>query len=377
MLVLAAMNPDAVTVTNLPDSTDVLDMLKSLTMIGLNIEIHDDSSVTIHNSFPACESISSEAVLVECGYGGTTTRFLSSLLILGHKRYYLEASGHMRQRPMSEIVAPFEQLGVEVKLGSDEAWIVLQGPAKNKVKQLEVDASRSTQFASALVMTLSTWGGEVKPLGMNASEKYFNMTLDCIFQASQNNWSIPLDFSSLTYPVALAALQGHLTVENFGKIDHFQPDSVFLKIVDTMNGKVSFSKKELKIEKNESLSSWSGDCSGFPDLVPTLAFLCAHADGESHLSGLEVLQHKESDRVQEILNILKLYDIECSYQNSKLIIVGKSFGHKNKVYYKAPDDHRMIMMAALFMRANGGGEIENWKHVKKSYSFFFEDVIDK
>src|SRR5690606_11765606 len=100
MLFLAAIDEREIILNGIPNSSDVNDMLRCLTDIGLVIEKTDDQ-VVIKNSFPACEDNSNQPVVVKCGYGGTTTRFLSALLALGKKRYYLEAEGHMRSRPMS------------------------------------------------------------------------------------------------------------------------------------------------------------------------------------------------------------------------------------------------------------------------------------
>src|SRR5690606_27356567 len=104
----------------------------------------DKNALTVLNSFPECEEENSSPLVVNCGYGGTTTRFLAALLALGKRRYYLEAEGYMRTRPMSEIVKPLSELGVEAVFGGEEAWLVINGPVRNKSEQLDVDASRST-----------------------------------------------------------------------------------------------------------------------------------------------------------------------------------------------------------------------------------------
>tara|TARA_R110000868_G_scaffold313440_2_gene574431 strand:- start:7242 stop:8369 length:1128 start_codon:yes stop_codon:yes gene_type:complete len=374
MLFLAAITPGEIRLSNIPNSSDVTDMLKSLKVLGLKISELSQGELIIHNSFPSCEIKANEPVVVECGYGGTTTRFLAALLVLGSNTYHLEASGHMRERPMSEMVEPLEKLGARIEHNKNGVWLLIKGPVKNKLELLEVDASRSTQFASAVAMMMSLWGGKVSPLNLSASEEYFKMTEDAIEQSRQNNWSVPLDFSSLSYPLALAANCGEVLIKNFKGIDRFQPDCVLIEILGQIGAKVELSKNELKVSC-KSLGPWEGDCSGFPDLVPTLAFVLAYAKGTSKLKKLSVLQHKESDRLSEICKILKLNNIDHEVVDDSLIIKGAQY-HKEEVIYDAPDDHRMIMVAALFMKVNGGGEILNYEHVKKSYPYFFEDVIE-
>lgn len=376
MLFLAAIDKREIILEGIPDSSDVEDMLRCLKVIGLDIEQKKDT-VIIKNSFPACESNSSSPLVIECGYGGTTTRFLSALLALGQRRYYLEAQGHMRERPMSEVLLPLGELGVEAVMNSDEAWLVIQGPVKHQVATLKVDSSRSTQFASALAMTVSTWNGKVDPVGMHASEDYFSMTIDCIEASKQKaTWRVPVDFSSLSYPLALAALSGETLITNVHEVDQHQPDSIFIKILSEMGVEVGMGENGLHVKHQQKLKAWSGSCAGFPDLVPTLAVVCSYAEGESRLEGLEVLKHKESDRFNEVLNVLKLFGINAHGDDDTVVIVGPNKATTSPVEYIAPDDHRMIMMCALLMRLNNGGEIINWDHVKKSYPTFFEDVAD-
>ncbi|MBH46743.1 MAG: hypothetical protein CME71_01080 [Halobacteriovorax sp.] len=374
MLFLAAITPGEVTLSNIPDSSDVTDMLKCLKVLGLNMTTPTHGQLVIHNSFPECEKESDQPIIVECGYGGTTTRFLAALLVLGCNTYHLEASGHMRDRPMSEMIEPLTKLGARIEHNRNGIWLLIKGPVKNKLELLEVDAARSTQFASAVAMTMSLWNGKVSPLNLSASEEYLKMTEDAIEQCKNHHWAIPLDFSSLSYAMGLAAICGEVEITNFKSIDTFQPDCVFIEILKNIGARVDFGQTPLKVSLG-ALSSWEGDCSGFPDLVPTLAFVLAYADGTSKLKNLSVLQHKESDRLSEICKILSLNEISHQVAGDTLLIQGGSF-HANKVIYEAPDDHRMIMMAALFMKVNGGGEIVNYEHVKKSYPFFFEDVIE-
>lgn len=377
MLFLAAIDEREIKLEGVPDSSDVGDMLRCLKAIGLDIEQNKDT-VIIKNSFPACEKNSSEPLVLECGYGGTTTRFLSALVALGKRRYYLEAQGHMRERPMSEVLLPLGELGVEAVMNSDEAWLVIQGPVTNKVATLKVDSSRSTQFASALAMTVSIWSGNVDPVGMHASEDYFGMTIDCIENCKKSiHWRVPVDFSSLSYPMALAALSGEALITNVHEIDQYQPDSILIRILSEMGVEVGITENGLHVKSKHQLKAWHGSCAGFPDLVPTLAVVCAYANGESRLEELEVLKHKESDRFNEILNVLKLFRVDARHDKDSIVITGPSKITVSPVDYIAPDDHRMIMMCAIMMRLNSGGKIMNWDHVKKSYPSFFEDVANR
>jgi 3-phosphoshikimate 1-carboxyvinyltransferase len=120
------------------------------------------------------------------------------------------------------------------------------------------------------------------------------------------------------------------------------------------------------------LTPFDVDGSKFPDLVPTLAFVASHIEGKSTLRHLSVLRHKESDRIEEILKILRAFSIDFSFDDSidELVINGK-LHCSPPVSITTARDHRMVMMAYLFLRANNGGHLGETDCVEKSFPDFF------
>ena len=142
-----------------------------------------------------------------------------------------------------------------------------------------------------------------------------------------------------------------------------------------MGGKLEFKSSGLSLKKADGLRPIDVDCSSFPDLVPTLAFVCSYINGTSMLRNLKVLHYKESDRVKEIIRVLELFEVNFQYDQENEVI--KIIGDKNqkKVSFKEfnpPPDHRIVMMGYLFMRRNSGGKISNSHHVNKSFPDFFK-----
>lgn len=379
ILILAAIKNSPVTIKAIPDSSDVLNLIASLKKIGLIIE-DVDHCLVVKNSFPECER-GEEVIYLETGDGGTTNRFILPLLARGSKKYRLVADGHMKDRPMEEIIVGLQSLGVHIVKGGaqDDFWIEVQGPLKKTAQKLEIDCTRSTQFASGLSLALADCP-EIKiiPKNVSSSEKYLEMTYALIekFRKGELEYVVPVDFSGLSYPLALAATLGEVTITNCHAVDKLQADSIFLKILTEMGAEVSFEKKGLKVKQNKNLSAIDINCSGFPDLVPTLAYVCSYAKGESTLDYIDVLRHKESDRVDEILKLLTIFSIPHRLEKSdreKLIIEGCKDKQSTPWAEIMPAaDHRMVMSAYLFCRKNNGGKIHNACHVKKSFSNFFE-----
>lgn len=70
-------------------------------------------------------------------------------------------------------------------------------------KVVKVDCSRTTQFASAIMMSFSSTT-EVIPLNMNSSHSYWDLTLQNILDVQKGEvYSVPLDWSSASYPSPL------------------------------------------------------------------------------------------------------------------------------------------------------------------------------
>jgi 3-phosphoshikimate 1-carboxyvinyltransferase len=369
MLVLAAISKERITLKNLPDGTDVQTMLSCLKEIGLKINDIDDG-VEILNSFPECEK-ENDLIVLETGDGGTTNRFLMPLLARGRKKYQMNMAAPMRVRPMDDLTNPMSEMGVKIE--KNAKGYLVQGPYLNS-GEYSIDCSKSTQFGSGLLMGISDLEGfEVKASNIQYSEKYFKITEELIedFKTS-TDFMTPVDASSLGYAVAAGLTLKYICVPNCHQIDKFQADSAIFDLLDQMGGKCSFDSGCLEVMYTKELMSFSADCGDYPDLVPTLAYLASYAKGTTTLSNLEVLTHKESDRFLEIKKQLQQIGINFEEEGFTLKIHGTQ-DKKEPFEYQAPDDHRMIMTAALHMMKNSGGMISNWKHVKKSFPSFFEE----
>jgi 3-phosphoshikimate 1-carboxyvinyltransferase len=378
-LILGALIGNGYTVLEMSDSSDVTTLLDCLGKIGLRFS-RTKRSVSFLNSFPACEfekenKNQNENIDLESGDGGTTNRFLIALLALGKKNYRLHPSEKMNERPISDLLQPLASIKVEIKSEDQGAWLSIKGPAQIKRDQiLEVDCSKSTQFASALMLAFSQSGLIINPIHCKSSETYLEMTKFIIEAASnKNEYTVPVDFSSLSYPLALALVHGEVLITNCHSLDPLQADSQFIELMIKAGGDIEWTKSGLKASNKNKLAPISVDGSRFPDLIPTLAFIASHASGESILGHLSVLRHKESDRISEICNLLKLFSIDFQFnpESDELRIQGRKSLSPEKEIHTARD-HRMVMCAYLFLRANAGGLLAESDCVKKSFPHFFD-----
>lgn len=373
-LILGALIGNNFKVSNIPKSSDVLNLINCLRDIGLEID-SKDSEVVFRNSFPACEKNSIDRIVLTTGDGGTTNRFLLALLALGKNSYELIPSEKMNERPMSELVNVLTELGVTVDVNLNNSWIVIKGPMNlSEKKQIEIDCGRSTQFASALKLVLFNQKIKITLKNLNASEDYIYMTEKVIHEASRKNEiKVPVDFSSLGYPAALAAISGEVLIRNCTYIDDFQADSILVELLEESGAIVDINENGLYIKNNGKLKAFKIDGSDCPDLIMTLSFLASYSEGMSIIQGVSILRHKESDRLDGMINLLKEFNIQYEYEPDEdyLKIFGGSTILDKKELIPARD-HRMVMVSYLYLRANAGGSLHHIDCINKSFPDFIK-----
>lgn len=368
-LILASLNPEVVTIHGNSDATDVKNLISCLEKIGLEIEC-SKKYIKIKNSFPACEKATTQIVELNTYDGGTTTRFLLPLLVLGKNSYQVHMAVRMMERPLDEIFRVFKESGV--KATKDKNSMTVQGPI-HLPENLIVDCAQTTQEASAFLLAFSHNKVQIKTINDSRSKSYLELTYNLLRNKNQKEFFPPRDFSSISYPLALAAVTGEVTILECLAIDPMQADSKFYHLLQQLGFPCVFSEEGLTVKKQEKYSGFTFDCGDCLDLVPTLAFLASYAQSRSHLTHVSNLRFKECDRLKVILEILKVFHVDAHYdeRTDELVIEGLGPQVKSKDL-DLVDDHRMIMMGYLFLRKNNGGTIKHSEAVNKSFPNFFE-----
>ncbi len=369
LLILAARSAEPVTIKNLPDSSDVRFLLNAFPALGIKVQ-ENSQEVVIEGPFPYCEKVSDETIELETGDGGTTNRFLAVLLSLGKNRYRLNCSVGFRKRPSIELQNVLNELQVDF-----DNWVV-QGPCRFPV-QLEVDCSESTQFFSALKLSLSGYQCSLRAKNIQGSHRYLELTDYLVEEFSHKKvWDVPLDFSSLGPLVSMAIYERRACcIVDLLAPDPLQADYIFLEFLEKLGIELAWRPEGLCIHaKMQKLKAFEFNGEESPDLVPSLVFLACGIAGQSRLWGLQRLKLKESNRLDWILRLLTLFQIDHEYDADQdlLCINGQLQIKKSAHVIHCPEDHRVIMLAWNFCRAAGEGRLINIDNIKKSFPNFFE-----
>ncbi len=369
LLILASLRKGTKTIQNYSPAQDVIDMMAALRAIGVSIE-EFDKNLTISNSFPDCEL--DKITEVDIGEGGTTARFLLSLLARGKQKYRLSAKGRLNERPFHSLVSTLKELGAQIEHESNACFpLIIQGPLKIP-DALNIDAHETTQFVSSLMLALSDHRVAFKYEAVQ-SKVYIDLTKKLIQESHRNQFKAAPDFSSAAYPLCLALLNGEVTLTNIFERDFHQADSFLLTLFDQLNITYSWSQAGLYLNQQSNFMGFELDVSQCLDLIPALSFIASYAQSPTIFRSVSKLKNKESDRLHEIQSLLREFEVKYDYntKNDTLTIQGRAPRVAFKKIKTAPD-HRMVMTAYLFLRHNSGGELAHSDCVSKSFPGFFE-----
>ena len=132
------------------------------------------------------------------------------------------------------------------------------------------------------------------------------------------------------------------------------------------------------------LSPFTADLNNCPDLFPIVAVLAAFCPGETRLTGVERLRHKETDRAAAIEKVLSMMGVDVVVNGDEMVVTGMSLtqrlatGHLLKAgVYPSFADHRMVMaIKVASLGADGPITLDDESCVAKSFPDF-NDIFDK
>ena len=99
-----------------------------------------------------------DAFLVDCEDAGTVARFLLPFLAQRPGTWLVTGTERLCQRPMGPLVEALRQLGADLVCLGSEGMLPLRVQGRPlRGGAVTLDASRSSQFASALLLAAPTW----------------------------------------------------------------------------------------------------------------------------------------------------------------------------------------------------------------------------
>lgn len=338
--------------------------------------------------------ISSEAIVeLDLRDSGTGSRLMLGLLAATPGRFLVDGSPRLRERPMTPLLDTLANLGAELDshcghLPVEITGSLLQGGAA------EVRPETSSQFVSSLVMAapLMARGLDLVVSGPLPSAPYLDLTSDVLrafggeaeVSGDRRRWVIapqPLkptryavegDWSAAAFILAAVAVAGGEV--DIGPLDPSsrQGDRAVVCILGDAGLDVDWEEDRL-IARGPVTAPVFADLCQTPDLFPALAAVAACAPPGSRFTGLDHLQHKESDRLKVMVGNLEQLGARIAVRDFELTIeetIDTTADTRQPV--TAAGDHRIAMAAAVAALAAGPFELDDPACVSKSFPRFWE-----
>jgi 3-phosphoshikimate 1-carboxyvinyltransferase len=399
-------------------SEDTEVMIEALRTLGFRV-LTEWPEAAVFVSAPAGYSlIPSRRADLFVANSGTTMRFLTAMVSLGHGRFRLDGVPRMRERPIQDLLDALNQLGVaavsEAGNGCPPVVINADGLRGGAVR---MKGNVSSQFLSGLLLAAPFAAGELTvtvepPL---VSWPYVSMTVQMLrqwgFEGSYHlggkcsdfagweaflgaarfghgnqgacfhipggqaggppgRYAIEPDASAASYFFAAAAITGGRVTALGLPRDSLQGDVFFVDVLADMGCRVERCSSGITVH-GRPLRGVDVDMNDISDTVMTLGAVACFAEGPTTIRNVAHIRHKETDRLAALAAELRRLGAGVEEFADGLTITPRPLhGAAVETY----NDHRMAMSLALVGLRVPGVVITNPGCVAKTYPNFFEDL---
>ena len=381
-LVLAALADGPSTVTGALRSRDTNLMLSALTELGIGVRVDPADPTTV-----SIEPRPMHAGEIFCGLAGTVMRFLPPVAALAGGDVAFDGDPQARQRPLATILDALRHLGVGVE--GDSLPFVVHGDGHAEGGTVTIDASGSSQFVSGLLLAAARFdnGITVRHAGAPVpSLPHIDMTVEMLATAGvvvdtsvPDTWRVPPsiikavdvtvepDLSNAAAFLAGAAVSGGEVGIPRWPATTTQPGAQIADILAEMGCTVELLDGVLTVRGPDRLSGINRNLRDIGELTPTIAAVCALAEGESVLSGIAHLRGHETDRLAALASEINNLGGDVSETDDGLVIrpVPLHGGQWNSYA-----DHRMATAGAIIGLAVPGVTVDDIETTSKTLPDF-------
>ena len=349
---------------------------------------------------------------------GTTMRFLAAAATLTRAGATVTGAPPLLRRPVGPLVAALRALGADVADAGGGLPPVTAAGGGLEGGRATVDASASSQFASAVLLvapfarqpvTLTAeglgaaayveltatvmrgFGARIEPAGTadhpagaggpdppdprtgaGGSDPPAWRVAPGPYRAA--DLEIEYDASAAAHLFALAAATGgEVTVTN-ATPGTLQPDAALPGLLEAMGATVTRDGASVTVRGPATLDPVDADLAAMPDQVTTVAALAALAAGPSRIRGVAVTRGHETDRLAALAAELGKLGVTVRELPDGLVVDRAGPDAVRPARLATWGDHRMAMALAAVAARVPGVVLEDPGCVAKTYPGFWDDL---
>ncbi len=329
--------------------------------------------------------------VVDCGESGTTLRFGVALASLQATPTVFHGRGRLPDRPVGPLVGAIRTLGGRADSSSPTRTLPLRISGPIHGGRVTVDASESSQFASALLLALPTVepSSRVELRHRIVSAPYLLATRAVLaaygvrstfrgrtirFRGGQTYrpraFDVPGDASSAAYLWAAAAVSGGAVTVDHLDLTWPQADLRILDLLRQTGCDVEIGRSSVRV-RGPTRRGFSFDFTASPDLYPLAGAIAATVPGVSRLRGAPHLAAKESDRRAETVRLARALGASVTTAPGGVTIHGVR--RPRRLELSGLTDHRLTMSAAIgALAGEGPSTLRPAGSVAKSFPEFWQ-----
>lgn len=327
---------------------------------------------------------------IDVGNAGTVMRFLPPIASIATGLVHFDGDARSHERPLEPVIKALEQLGASIEHGNKYRLpLTINGSGEIKGGEVEVDASASSQFISALMLLgpATKNGLTIRNIGKSLpSMPHIEMTIQMLRQfgatveISENSWvvasgdllgqdlTIEPDLSNAAPFMAAAMIcGGSVEILDWPKSTS-QPGDQLRDIFANMGARIEQSSDGLKISGSGKINGIDIDLHDVGELTPSIAAVAALASSPSTLRGIAHLRLHETDRLAALANEINNLGGDVTEGPGELLI--KPAKLVASQIFKSYEDHRMATAGAIIGLAVKDLIVENIETTKKTLPDF-------
>lgn len=321
---------------------------------------------------------------VDCGLAGTVMRFLPPVAALREGIVHFDGDIAARRRPMKTMVDALTQLGVAVTATNNGLPLTLLSPARVTGTTVTIDASRSSQFVSGLLLCAASM-----PEGLTVIHRgeklpslpHINMTIEVlknrgvVVETPETGvWSVKAtpvealdvdiepDLSNAAPFLAAPLITGGRVTIGHWPATTSQVGADVPRLLHAFGATVSFAPGSATIDggvgwlSGGTVSGVDLDLSHAGELAPTLVTLATLATSPSRFSGIGHLRGHETDRLQALVANITALGGNATEQSDGITVTPAPL---DGGVWKSYEDHRMATSGALLGLAVRGVVVDD------------------
>jgi 3-phosphoshikimate 1-carboxyvinyltransferase len=393
-LLLGAVADGETEINGFGRSADTLSTLEAVRALGARVD--DGDTITVHGV--GLRGLQSAEL--DCGNAGTLARLVTGLLAFQDGTFTLTGDESLSSRPMERIAEPLRRMGAQVETSDGRLPLTIRGAtlaaidyelpvASAQVKSAILLAGLGARGRTTVVEPAPTRDHTelmLRQAGVRVTTRPASVSLDPPQSLKLRRVDVPGDFSSAAPFVVAATIvpESWITIHDVG----LNPRRTgLLDVLERMGARVGILARrrlgeepagDLEVRAAELTATTIGpaEVPGLIDELPLFALLAAHARGTSRVRGAEELRHKESDRIEALVDALRAIGVRAKAHPDGFEVTGVPARPRGGSV-EARGDHRIAMLGAVAgVASREGVDVRGFESVGVSFPGF-HDLLEQ